>query len=609
MCHKTNTKKLRKRSEIPDKYKWNIEAMYAANDEWEADFRAVGTQAEAFPAFTGKLGESADTLLDALRQKDAIWQKLEKVYVYARMKKDEDNKVAAYQAMNDRCNGLIAKAASAMSFFAPELLEIPEDVLMRYLDENDGLARYRFALLDTLRSKKHILSQPEENVLATLSEVTSATNDIFSMLNNADMKFGEITDEDGDKVELTQGNYITFMESRSRTVRKEAFEHKYQSYIDLINTIATTYNYNTKTDVVTAKLRKYPSSLEAALFGDNIEKQVYTTLIDTVHAALPALYKYMKIRKQMLGVEELHMYDMYVPLVDLPNKDIPYSDAVEMVKAGLAPLGSEYIKRMSNGFAQGWVDVYENEGKTSGAYSFGSYDSYPYVLMNYNNRLKDVFTLVHEMGHSMHSSYTRETQPFVYGDHSIFTAEVASTVNEALLMKHLIQNAEDTEMKKYLINLHLEEFRTTLFRQTMFAEFELMAHEAVEAGEVLTADWLCEKYGTLNALYFGPDVVNDEQIRYEWARIPHFYRAFYVYKYATGYSAATAISELILNGERGNGENEARDAYKRFLASGSSDYPIALLKIAGVDMASKEPIAKAMDTFAELVDELEALMK
>ncbi|MDD2217142.1 MAG: oligoendopeptidase F [Eubacteriales bacterium] len=608
MCQENNNKKLKKRNEIPNEYKWDIDKMFASKDDWEDDFKAVTKAAQEYATFEGRLGESSDTLLNALKQRDNIWQKLEKVYVYSRMKKDEDNRISEYQAMNDRCNGLIAKTAASMSFFAPELLQIPEDTLMSLIDGNEGLEVYRFALLDSLRQKEHVLTQPEENILAVMSEVTSSTNDIFSMLNNADMKFGEIIDEDGDKVELTQGNYITFMESHDRNVRKQAFEHKYKAYIDLINTIATNYNYNTKTDVVNSRIRKYPSALEAALFGDNIEKKVYTNLIDTVRDALPSLHKYMSLRKKILGLNELHMYDVYVPLVELENNHIDYAQAIEMIKEGLNPLGNEYITRMTEGFAQGWVDVYENEGKTSGAYSFGSYDSYPYILMNYNNRLKDAFTLAHELGHSMHSSYTRESQPFAYGDHSIFTAEVASTVNESLLMKHLIKNAKDKNTKKYLINLHLEAFRTTLFRQTMFAEFELMTHEAAETGEVLTAEWLCEKYGELNSRYFGPDVINDEEIKYEWARIPHFYRAFYVYKYATGYSAAEAISDLIINGENEGGQNNARDLYKKFLASGSSDYPINLLKLAGVDMASKEPIAQAMKSFSNLVDELEKLI-
>ncbi|MBE6030728.1 MAG: oligoendopeptidase F [Clostridiales bacterium] len=618
-----NTKKLRERNEIDKKYKWNIEAMYPDEAKWDTDISECTEAAAKFAEFAGHLGDSAATLLDALRTKDEIWQKLERAFVYARMRKDEDNRVSKYQAMCDKSQVAIAKVASSMSFFTPELLDIPEERLLGFIDEEEGLKVYEFLIKDTLRMKAHVLSKAEENIMAQMSEITGAADDIFTMLNNADMKFGEIMDEDGEMVELTQGNYISFMESYNRDVRKAAFEAKYKSYIDLINTIATAYSYNTKTDVVTSRIRKYPSSLEAALAGDNIPKSVYTNLIKAVHDGLPAMYKYMELRKKLLGVDELHMYDVYVPLIEIEDKPVSYEEALEIMRNGLAVLGEEYINRAMNGVKEGWIDVYENKGKTSGAYSFGSYDSFPYVLLNFSGKLKDVFTIVHEMGHSMHSSYTRETQPFVYGSHSIFTAEVASTVNEALLMKHLIKEQDEImkssekgskeyedalTMKKYLLNMHIEEFRTTLFRQTMFAEFEMLTHEAVENGEVLTAEWCCEKYAELNRLYFGENVVTDNEIAYEWARIPHFYRAFYVYKYATGYSAASAISDLIIKGvQEGTDENIARDNYKKFLTTGESDYPIELLKIAGVDMGTEVPVLSAMKTFAELVDEFAAL--
>ena len=377
----------------------------------------------------------------------------------------------------------------------------------------------------------------------------------------------------------------------------------YESYKKLINTLAVNYNYNVKTDVVSSRLRKYDSALAAALSGGNIPLSVYHNLIAQVRASLPALHRYMELRKKLLGVDELKMYDVYVPLVQLPKKEIPFAQAVEMLAEGLAPLGDEYVSAARAGISAGWVDVYENQGKTSGAYSFGSYDSMPYVLMNYSDSLKDVFTLVHEMGHSMHSYYTRRTQPFTYGDHSIFTAEVASTVNESLLIRHLLRTEKDEQMKKYLLNYYIEEFRTTLFRQTMFAEFELAAHTEIENGGVLTAAWLNENYARLNSDYFGPAMAADEYIQYEWARIPHFYRGFYVYQYATGYSAATAISDRIL--QEGA---PARDNYLEFLKSGSSNYPVELLKLAGVDMSCPEPVAMAMKTFSDLVAELEKML-
>ena len=596
-------KNLKKRKDIEQKYKWDIEAMYPDEAQFEKDLDECLQQAEQFTAFQGHLTENAQKLAEALQLRDAIWLKLEHAFVYAHMKKDEDNREAKYQAMDDKCNSVIARVSSAMSFFTPELLEVPEERILSYIEEEPNLKTYEFMLKDALREKAHILTAAEENILAQMSEVTGATNDVFTMLNNADMTFGTVTDEDGDPVSLTHGNYITFMESHDREVRKSAFTNMYEAYKALINTLATNYNYNVKTDVVTARIRKYSSARQAALSGGNIPEEVYDNLISVVHEYLPVLHRYIQLRKRILAVDELKMYDVYVPLVKLPKKEIPYEEAVEIMKAGLAPLGEEYVSQLQKGVDERWLDVYENQGKTSGAYSFGSYDSKPYVLLNYSNSLKDVFTIVHEMGHSMHSWYTRANQPFVYGDHSIFTAEVASTVNESLLMQYLLEKETDPEMKKYLINYYIEEFRTTLFRQTMFAEFEHLAHREVEEGGVLTAQWLNETYDKLNTDYFGPALSADEYIRYEWARIPHFYRGFYVYQYATGYSAATAISRKILTEG-----TPARDAYIEFLKSGSSNYPVELLKIAGVDMSSPEPVRLAMETFRQLVEQLEALM-
>lgn len=596
-------KSLKTRDQIDKKYKWNIEDMFADEAQIDIDLEDVLLQTEKFTNYAGHLTESAVALLEALKLRDAIWMKLEKVYVYARMRRDEDNSKSQYQAMTDKCQSVIARVSAAMSFFTPELLSASEEKLLSYIQEEDGLKEYEFFIKDILREKSHVLSQEEENILAQMSEVTSATNDIFTLLNNADMKFGKITDEDGDEVELTHGNYIMFMESHNRNVRKQAYEAMYAAYKALINTIGTTYNYNTKTDVIGARIRKYKSARAAALSGDNIPDQVYDNLISVVNEYLPVVHRYMEIRKKLLGVDKLYMYDIYVPLIELPKTAIPYEKGLDMMREGLAPLGKEYIERMNKGIAAGWIDVYENEGKTSGAYSFGSYDSMPYILMNYTDTLKDVFTIVHEMGHSMHSSYTRENQPYIYGSHSIFTAEVASTVNESLLMHHLLDNEKDPTMRKYLLNLYLEEFRTTLFRQTMFAEFEDITHKAIENGQVLTSEWMCEEYQKLNDKYFGPAVEKDDTIRYEWARIPHFYNAFYVYKYATGYSAATAIANKILN----EGE-PARKAYIDFLKTGESNYPIELLKMAGVDMSSPKPIKAAMETFKELVEEFESLV-
>lgn len=599
-----NTKELKTRDQIDSKYKWNIEAMIPDESVISGELETIKKEAEAYGKdFAGRLTESADTLLAAFQKRDDIWRRLEKIYVYARMRRDENNAETKYQAMADQCNSVIAAVSASMAFFTPELLSASEETILAYIDAAPGLEIYRFAICDTMRQKAHILTQAEENILAQMSEITGATNDIFTMLNNADIKFGTIIDEDGDETEVTHGNFIKFMESHDRDVRENAYNAVYDAYKELINTIASAYNYNTKTDVVSARIRKYESARAAALSGDNIPAEVYDNLVAEVHKNLPAMHRYVELRKKLLGVDKLYMYDMYVPLIKLPETSVSFEEGLDIMRDALQPLGEEYLTKMNKGIEEGWIDVYENKGKTSGAYSFGCYDSYPYILLNYTDTLKDVFTIIHEMGHSMHSRYTRDEQPYIYGSHSIFTAEVASTVNESLLMQHLLRTEDEKEMRKYLLNMHLEEFRTTLFRQTMFAEFEDITHKAIESGETLTAEWMCQQYEDLNAQYYGSVVEKDDVIRYEWARIPHFYNAFYVYKYATGYSAATAISKKILT----EGKPAAQD-YISFLKTGESDHPIELLKIAGVDMSSPLPVQQAMETFNQLLDEFESLL-
>jgi oligoendopeptidase F len=519
------------------------------------------------------------------------------------MRRDEDNAEARYQSLADRAQGMLSKVAAALSFFTPEFLALSSKKVDDFLKAEPGLAAYAYSIEVMRRQKKHVLSKKEEALLAQLGEPLSATNEIFTMLNNADMRFGSIKGESGKKEELTHGNYITFMESKERGVRKAAYEAMYDAYGGQRNTLATTYGYNTKTDAAGARIRGYGSSLEAALSGDNVPVQVYDSLIASVNENLDALHRYIDVRRRVLGLRKLRMYDVYVPLFSLRGDKVRFDDAVTLMLEALAPLGSAYTKQVRKGVDARWIDVFENEGKSSGAYSFGSYDSAPYILMNYSGRLKDVFTLVHEMGHSMHSHLTRKAQPFRYGSHSIFTAEVASTVNESLLIHHLLERRTTAADQRYLVNLYLEEFRTTLFRQTMFAEFERLTHEAAERGEALTAQMLSEEYGRLNEKYFGPHVETDDRIRLEWARIPHFYRAFYVYKYATGFSAATAIAHRILGGEPG-----AVDGYLDFLRTGNSGDPIDLLKLAGVDMGSPEPVQDAMRVFAGLVERLEGLL-
>ncbi|MDR3225040.1 MAG: oligoendopeptidase F [Clostridiales Family XIII bacterium] len=593
---------MKKRKEISKKYKWNIESMYENDKAWEDDLTKASTYAERYARYSGKLAKSSKLLLSALRDMDRVWLTAERVYVYARMRRDEDNNNAKYQAMADKAQALFAKVAAELSFFTPEFLTIPRKTLEEFRKREKGLAGYAHIINVLLRKKPHILSKKEENLLAVLSEPLGATNEIFSMINNADIRFGEIKDEKGHPVELSHGNYINMLESKDRNVRKAAYEAMYGAYGKQRNTLAATYGYNTKTDVLTARVRNYGSALEAALSGDNVPLSVYENLISIVNDNLPVLHRYMDIRRKALGFEKLEMYDVYAPLFRLSKDRLAYEDAITLMHDALYPLGQAYASAMETGVRSGWIDAYENEGKSSGAYSFGSYDSMPYILMNYSGRLKDAFTLVHEMGHSMHSYFTRKTQPYRYGSHSIFTAEVASTVNESLLMNYLLDTRTGKTDRRYLTNMYLEEFRTTLFRQTMFAEFEKQTHEAVERGDVLTSDYLCECYAALNAKYFGPDVVTDDLIAMEWARIPHFYRAFYVYKYATGYSAATAITDKILTG----GYSAVRD-YLHFLKLGDSDDPIELLKIAGVDMSGPEPIGNAMRVFESLVDDLAEL--
>ncbi len=595
---------VKSRKEIDKKFKWNIEDMFSDKSLWEKDLTTSIELSKEFSVFSGKLLSSPQFLLNALTAKDKIWQLLEKVFVFARMKKDEDNTDEEFQAMCDKATVAISTVSTNTSFFVPELLEGNIETIKEFISQNKNLETYEFYLLDMFREKDHVLSKSEEALIANLSQLFPATNDIFTMLNNGDMVFGTVKDDEDKEVTLTHGNYIKFMESKNREVREEAYKSMYNAYKALINTIATMYNYNSKTDVVTANIRKYPSALEASLSSDNIKKEVYTNLIDQVNEYLPSLHKYMQIRKELLGVDELKMHDVYVPLINLPETKISFEEGVQTMLNSVKPLGDEYVTSVENGINSGWIDVYENKGKTSGAYSFGCYDSMPYILLNYTDTLKDVFTLVHEMGHSMHSYYTRKTQPFIYGGHSIFTAEVASTVNEKLLLAYLTENNKDIEMKKYLINFHIEEFRTTLFRQTMFAEFEMKTHDLLESGGVLTAEGMCQMYYELNKKYFGPALAEDEFIKYEWARIPHFYRAFYVYKYATGFSAATAISHKILT----EGAS-ARNNYIEFLKSGEKDHPIELLKIAGVDMGSPTPVADAMKAFKSLVDQFGNIIK
>ena len=591
-----------KRNEIPEQYKWKMEDLYANNEAWEADFAKLQQGMEDIKKYEGTLAQSAENLLSLMKKSDELNQLAENVYVYANQRLHEDTSNAYYQGLSGRAQMLLVQMSESSSFVEPEILSIPENVLEEMLRE-EGLQVYETYFGRLLRKKEHILSKEMEELLAGVDEVAEGAKDTFMMFNNADIKFPTITGEDGEPVEITHGKYIKLLESQNREVRKAAFEGLYESYGKFKNTLAAVYRSNVKQAGFFAKARKYKSSLEASLSGSAIPVEVYDSLIESVHAHLPALHEYVRVRKEKLGVDELHMYDLYVPMVGEADKKIPYEEAKEIVLNGLAPLGEDYVALLKKGFNEGWIDVYENEGKRSGAYSWGAYGTHPYVLLNYQDTLNNVFTLAHEMGHALHSYHSDETQEYIYAGYKIFVAEVASTCNEALLIRYLLDHSKDDKEKAYLLNYFLEQFRGTLFRQTMFAEFEKIAHGKSEAGEPLTAEVLCDIYYELNKKYFGEGVVVDEAIALEWSRIPHFYTPFYVYQYSTGFSAAIAISSKILKGEPGIVEK-----YKKFLSGGSSLDCIDLLKICDVDMTTKEPVEEALKVFEKTLEEFSKII-
>jgi oligoendopeptidase F len=595
--------RLPKRDEIEEKYKWKLEDIYQSDEAWEADFKEVRVYNSEIEKYKGTLVQSSQRLLECLRFCDKMLSLNDKLFIYARMRRDEDNANPKYQALTDRAMAMNTEAYAAVSFIVPEIISIDEDVLHGFIEGNGELQLYKQYFAEILRQKKHILSEREEQLLALSSEIANAPSDIFTMFNNADIKFPFIKDEEGNVVELTKGRYIKFLESKDRKVREDAFHALYDTYSKMKNTLASSLNNNIKKNRFYATVRKYDSSLHSSLDSDNILTEVYDNLIGTVNNNLPLLHRYLKLRKRVMKLEDLHMYDLYVPMVEDPVKNIPYEEALQMVYRGLNPLGKQYLSDLDHAFKSGWIDVYENEGKTSGAYSWGTHLTHPYVLLNYQGTINDVFTIAHEMGHALHSYYTNKTQPYIYSEYRIFVAEVASTVNESLLIKYMLENTKDKKEKAYLLNHNLEEFRGTLFRQTMFAEYEKAVHEKIEAGEALTAQDFCSIYRGLNEKYFGNEVIVDKDIDMEWSRIPHFYSSFYVYKYATGISAASSLSQQILN-EGGS----AVERYLGFLGSGGSDYPLNLLKKAGVDLSQPKPIEDAMKVFEGILDELEKLI-
>lgn len=589
---------MKKRSEADSKYTWKLEDMVAEDSQWEQMFKEASGEISEYASYKGRLAGSADTLYACLLFDDKLSQKIERLYVYARMRSDEDTTVQRYQDMFSRAQTLSYRAAENSSFLVPEILSMDRELLEQYMAADNGIGHFKRALEIILARRDHTLSGEMEELLAQSYDATQGASQIFTMFNNADVKFPVITGESGEGIQITHGNYISLMENQDRRIRKDAFEGLYSVYEQFSNTLAAAFSSNVKQAVFYAKAKKYASSREYYLADNEVPELVYDNLVKAVRENIVKLHEYTRVRKDVLGVDELHMYDLYVPMVAAADRRYTYEEAKSIVLEGLAPLGEEYLSLLKQGFDSRWIDVYENEGKRSGAYSWGTYGSHPYVLLNFHGTLNDVFTLAHEMGHSIHTWYSDRNQPFTYAGYKIFVAEVASTCNEALLIRHLLKKAGSREEKAYLLNHFLESFRGTLFRQTMFAEFEDMAHKKAARGESLTAESLCSIYRQLNADYFGPAMTVDRQIDYEWERIPHFYTPFYVYQYATGFSAAVAISSRIMSGEPG-----ALEGYKKFLSGGCSMKPIDFLKLCGVDMSTTRPVDEALGFFGELIEE------
>lgn len=588
------------RREQDPKFQWRLSDLYENTAAWERALQEAQAQIAAIEAYRGRLGESADTLLAVLRNRSAAERQLVQAYTYAHLHKDTDNGNATYQGMTDRAMQAMVAAQAALSFIEPEILEIAPETLRAWAQE-PRFQNFRFYLEDLDRQRAHLLSAAEERILAMAEDPLSGADNAFTMLSDVDLDFGTVVDAQGQEVKLTHSTYGLLLESPDRRVRRDAFRNLYKAYRSVKNTIAATYAASVKADVFRARVRGYAGSLEAALDGNNVPVAVYEQLIEAVHEKLPALQKYLALRKRQLGLDQLEMYDLYTPIVPECSMPMTYEEAKALVKEALKPLGERYGRLLDEAYENHWIDVYESAGKTSGAFSWGVYGVHPFVLLNHQDNVDHAFTLAHELGHAMHSYHSNEKQPYETADYKIMVAEVASTVNETLMMQYLLGRETDPVKRAYLINQQLESYRTTCFRQTMFAEFELKAHRMAENGEPLTVESLSRVYRELNELYYAGVVVDDD-IASEWMRIPHFYNAFYVYQYATGICTATALARDIL-------EHGGAPRYLDFLSSGGSDYPIRLLQNAGVDLTDKASIASALEVFEQGVDELEQLLK
>ncbi|MBF0805435.1 MULTISPECIES: oligoendopeptidase F [unclassified Streptococcus] len=591
----------KERNEINVEYTWDLTSVFADDQAWRDEFVSLEADVAKGSDLAGHLLDSAQNLLEITELQLSLMRRLEKLYVYASMKQDEDTRVSAYQELYSQINGLYARFGQTFAFYEPEFMAVTKEQLESYMAEEPGLNLYRHYFDRLLFQKEHVLSPKEEALLAGASEIFGSASEMFEILDNADIVLPFIEDENGDAVQLTHGNYIHFMESDDRRVRKDAYEALYSVYEQYQHTYAKTLQTTVKVHNYQAQVRNYQSARQAALAANFIPESVYDTLLKAVNRHLPLLHRYVALKARILGLDDIRMYDIYTPL-SRNNLSISYEESLEKSKEVLAVLGDDYLSKVKDAFDNRWIDVYENKGKRSGAYSGGSYDTKAYMLLNWQDNLDNLYTLVHETGHSMHSSYSRETQPYVYGDYSIFLAEIASTTNENILTEKLLASVEDKESRFAILNHYLDGFRGTVFRQTQFAEFEQLIHKADQEGQVLTSDFLNQTYGDLNAKYYGLSVEENPQIQYEWARIPHFYYNYYVFQYATGFAAASALADKIVHGTDEDGE-----AYINYLKAGNSDYPLAVISKAGVNMEVEDYLNDAFAVFERRLDELENL--
>ena len=594
---------VKQRNEIEEKYTWDLTTIFATDQDFEAELAALTEAIEAAKPLAGHLLDSAKSLLETTEIQLDLMRRLEKLYAYAHMKNDQDTRDAKYQEYQAKAMGLFAAFGQVFAFYEPELLEIDDDQYLDYLEQEPKLTDYKHYFDKLLLAKAHVLSQREEELLAAAEEIFAAAGETFGILDNADLVFPMVVNEEGQEVQLTHGNYISMVESKDRDVRRRVYEALYSVYEQYQHTYAKTLQTNVKTQNYKAKVRHYDSARQAALSANFIPESVYDTLLASVHKHLPLLHRYIELRKRILGIQDLKMYDMYTPLSEIDFK-YSYDEALVKSEQVLSVLGQDYLERVQDAFRNRWIDVYENQGKRSGAYSGGSYDTNAFMLLNWQDTLDNLYTLVHETGHSMHSSYSRETQPYVYGDYSIFLAEIASTTNENIMTEHLLQEVTSDEERFALLNHFLDGFRATVFRQTQFAEFEWEIHQADQRGEVLTSDYLNKRYAEINEAYYGLKAEDNPQIQYEWARIPHFYYNFYVFQYATGFAAASALAEKIVHGS-----DEDREKYINYLKAGNSDFPLEVMAKAGVDMNKEDYLDQAFEVFERRLTEFEALVE